>query len=184
MVWYLCDNISSRNVHLLLKCIFVETKTAIWQMQDSVELAERNNGVLLDIVCRLYKGILYCQTVTWFHGTCVCVVLFMPIRNVWPSICQFWWKLQIPYSVRCGSVAESKDRNGFMSVSEIWLLLCWFLQNSQSLNSSLWKSSALYLPTIWGTNVVNTGKMLSMPLNKAWLSLKQCSQNWRLLNFL
>ena len=37
---------------------------------------------------RLYQGTLYFENVTLFPTECTNVILFTPVRNVWPSMCQ------------------------------------------------------------------------------------------------
>ena len=48
------------------------------------------NGVLGNIVQRLYEAIITCKchTVSWYiHHTCINVILLMPVRKVRPSLC-------------------------------------------------------------------------------------------------
>jgi len=41
------------------------------------------------MVYNFYLNFLYCQNAIWFCGTCISVILFSLIREIWPSLCRY-----------------------------------------------------------------------------------------------
>ena len=65
------------------------------------------------------KELMCCLNIIWFHGTHLNVISLMPVKKVWPSLCQFLWNsnaqqhcVQISYwispksDVKCGKCGQ------------------------------------------------------------------------------
>ena len=46
-----------------------------------------------DVAQLLYQGVLCVEIVVWFHGKRLSVILFTPVRKVWPSLAAIFTKI-------------------------------------------------------------------------------------------
>lgn len=116
----------------------------------------------------------------------------MPLRKVWPSLCQFLeihvaQQLygQIAYTIFYHSQsvnAESMRRTSFMPASKRRLLLHWCSHNSWSHNKFLWKFLLSIPPLQLAEKCRKCGLIYFVPLSNIWLSVLKISRNSDLLN--
>jgi hypothetical protein len=74
------------------------------------------------------KELMCCLNIIWFRGTHLNVISLMPVKKVWPSLCQFLRNSQMLNSIVSRSLTEfhpnqmlnveSVDRNSLMPLSK------------------------------------------------------------------